>query len=499
MEKWIKRLRYSGISDDSRHVKKGDLFFAIKGSRFDGRKFIDEAIRKGAAAVVVDKRRDTSSGPRGAEILAVDNPRRTLAQCAADFYGNPSKGLKIIGITGTNGKTTVSHLVAHLFEKAELKTGLIGTIAYRWGKRCIKAANTTPGPRELQELLGDMVRDSVQYCVMEVSSHALDQERVAGIDFKTAVFTNITGEHLDYHKTLKRYRQAKAKLFDQVRGRKGLAVVNRDDASFKDIKKAISSSIVTYGIKKGLRPDVWASEITIGLKGMTFLVHSRDGSFRATTRLVGFFNVYNILAAVCVALNEQIPIGVIKEAIASFKGVAGRLEEASLEKAVTVLIDYAHTDNALTNVLTTVRGLVRKRLIVVFGCGGDRDKLKRPRMGRAASRYADHVIITSDNPRSEDPMSIARAVEKGVMKGYSAYDIIVDRRMAIRKAIAIARPGDCIVIAGKGHEEYQVIGDRVIPFSDREVVRQLQRDRQREGSKRQKRERTQAAGAQCLV
>ncbi|MDD5449857.1 MAG: UDP-N-acetylmuramoyl-L-alanyl-D-glutamate--2,6-diaminopimelate ligase, partial [Candidatus Omnitrophica bacterium] len=460
-------IEFTGVSDDSRKVKKGDIFFAVSGSRFDGGKFIDEAIEKGAAAVVMSKK--DGSMVKGAKIIEVDNTRAALAECASLFYENPSKKIKVIGITGTNGKTTISYLLRDIFKKAGHEAGVIGTIAHMWKNKVIEARNTTPGSLELQGLLRDMALDGVRYCAMEVSSHSLDQERVLGIDFNSAIFTNITGEHLDYHRTFENYLKAKIRLFSSLESGR-LAVLNWDDENSKRIRQETRGArVITYGMEKDA--DVKADEITFSLEGTEFLVKTKEwGSFKLKSPLIGRFNVSNILAAVSAALNEGIGKETIIEAVAAFRGAAGRLESVETGRGVKIFIDYAHTDDALENVLKALRPLINNRLIVVFGCGGDRDRLKRPRMGKVASRHADYVIITSDNPRGEDPLGIAREIEKGLTEGFKSYELILDMRQAIKNALDIAKTGDIILLAGKGHEKYQIVKDNVLEFNDREEV-----------------------------
>jgi len=463
-------LKFSGIADDSRHVRKGDIFFAIRGARFNGRKFINEAVTKGAVAIVTDK--NTPLGcKKVVRVIRVADPRKALAQAASDFYGNPSGKVKVIGVTGTNGKTTITYLLEEVFRAAGQQAGIIGTIAHRWADKVIEARNTTPGSIELERLLSEMAAEGVRYCAMEVSSHSLDQGRVDGIDFKAAIFTNITGEHLDYHKTPANYLKAKARLFSGLKST-GLAVLNADDPNCGKIKKKTKARVLTYGIKN--KSDVTADEIKFGLDKTDFLVRSgKWGSFRLRSPLIGTFNVYNILAVTACALDEGIGIEAIKKAVAGFRGAEGRLEAVKTGRDFKIFVDYAHTDDALENVLKALRQLVKNRLIVVFGCGGDRDRFKRPKMGAVSSRLADYVVITSDNPRSEEPSSISRQIEKGIGKGFGSYEIILDRYEAIKKAIEIARPRDIVLIAGKGHEKYQIIGDKVLPFSDKEVVQRI--------------------------
>lgn len=467
----ISDLRFTGISDDSRKVKRGDVFFAINGSRFDGARFVTEAIKKGAVAIVTAEDFDPGfKGERDVRIIRVSNPRIALAYAAREFYHNPSSRVKVVGITGTNGKTTCSYLLAALLKEAGFESGIIGTISYNWKDTVIESGNTTPGALDLQRLLNAMAADRVKYCAMEVSSHSLDQDRVLGIDFNAALFTNITGEHLDYHKTFENYVRAKNKLFRNMK-KDALAVLNADDPNFSDIQKGAQARILTYGIRNDA--DVRAVNIHSDSNRTEFTVATRGGAFDITSPLIGDFNVYNILAAVGYALEEKIPILPLQASVAAFKGAEGRLEAVGKCSDPKVFIDYAHTDDALKNVLETLRKVTAGRLIVVFGCGGDRDRTKRPRMGNVASRLADYVVITSDNPRSEDPMAIAREVEAGLEKDFSDYKIITDRLDAIRDAINVARPGDIVLVAGKGHEKYQVIGDKQLPYSDRDSILEI--------------------------
>jgi UDP-N-acetylmuramoyl-L-alanyl-D-glutamate--2,6-diaminopimelate ligase len=472
MPKKISGLNFSGISDDSRTTNKGDIFFAVEGTQHDGNGFIKEAIKKGATAVVAGKNCDPRGIDRGLirKIVRVPNPRKALSEFAADFYDRPSKKVKVIGITGTNGKTTIAYLLEQIFKMAGYDIGIVGTIAHRWKDKIIEAKNTTPGSLELQRLLSRMAKEDVDYCAMEVSSHSLDQDRVCDVDFKIAVFTNITGEHMDYHKTFKNYLNAKIKLFKNLKSN-ALAVLNADDPNFNAIKKSIKGKILTYGIKN--KANIMAELIRSSLNKTEFLVTTKDGLFKIASPLIGIFNVYNILAAIGVALSEGLRVDTIKEAVLRFKGAEGRLESVSTNRGFKVFIDYAHTDNALENVLGALRPLTQNRLISVFGCGGDRDRFKRPRMGKAASRLSDYVIITSDNPRSEKPQAIAREIEKGIEGNFKSYEVVLDRYEAIKKALEIAKPGDVVLIAGKGHEKYQIIKDRISPFCDKKVAREI--------------------------
>jgi len=466
-----KKYRIHGVSDDSRLTKRGDIFFAIKGARTDGHKFISSAVKKGAVTIVVD--RTSKINPvleNRAKFICVDDPKQELARFASDFYGNPSKRLKMIGITGTNGKTTTAYLLSEILNRARRETATIGTISYRWKDKIREAKNTTPGILKLQEMLSEMVQDNVKCCVMEVSSHSLGQDRVSGVNFNTAIVTNITSEHLDYHKTYKNYVEAKSRLFRSLKS-KSCAVLNMDDENFNVIRRKTRARIVTYGLKN--RAQVRADQIRCDFKGTEFTLKTPKGSCRIETQLVGIFNVYNCLAAVSAALQEGISLKTIKEAIRDFKGAEGRLQAVNVKTAFKVFIDYAHTDNALESVLLTLRKIAKNRLIVVFGCGGDRDRAKRPLMGNAASRYSDYMIITSDNPRSESPSFIAKEIEKGITKSFKSYKVILDRYEAIKEALRFARSGDIVLVAGKGHEKYQVIGQSNLPFCDLSVTKEI--------------------------
>ncbi len=464
----IKNLKFTGISDDSRSVKKGDVFFAMHGARLDGSKFIAEAVARGASCIVTG--RGFKGKVSGCLLIKVADPRMALAKLACAFYGRPSKKIKVIGITGTNGKTTISYILRDIFTACGKQMGIIGTIAHCWKDKTIEAKNTTPGVLELQGLLAAMQRASVEYCAMEVSSHSIDQDRISGVDFRAAVFTNISGEHLDYHKTMKNYIATKAKLFKGLKA-SSRAIVNVDDKNWRRMKQGIKAQVVTYGIKN--KAWIRAENIRLGIKNTEFVVKTPDRSFSVSSPLIGIFNVYNILAAAACALKEDIPPEIIRAAVSGFRGAEGRLQAAGTRQGPAIFVDYAHTDDALKNVLCALREVSAKRIILVFGCGGDRDTLKRPRMGNIASNLADYVIITSDNPRSEDPFIIAKEIEKGIRKNFTDYKIVLDRFSAIAEAIRMASANDVILIAGKGHEKYQIIGKKALPFSDKEAVREI--------------------------
>jgi UDP-N-acetylmuramoyl-L-alanyl-D-glutamate--2,6-diaminopimelate ligase len=457
-----------GIADDSRAVKKNDLFIAVRGHDTDGQRFIKDAIGRGASAVVSD--RDFSSDGRIKKII-VNNARRALPLIADNFYGHPSSRLKMIGVTGTNGKTTITYILESIISAAGKSSGVIGTINYRICAKSLPSTNTTPGPVRLQSLLSDMLKCGADYGIMEVSSHSLDQDRCACVSFDAAIFTNITKEHLDYHKTMDRYLAAKARLFAKLKPA-GFAVINNDDDASSRLKSAVKKGrVVTYGIDK--RSDVTARDIKISIGHSEFTVVHGGGSFRIKTALIGRHNVYNILASVAASMALGIRPSVVKRGVESFRSVPGRLELVRTRKRLRVFVDYAHTEDALYNVLSLLKGVVSNgRIITVFGCGGDRDRSKRPLMGKVACKLSDNVVITSDNPRSEDPKDIISQIESGIKGLFDNYCMLPDRRQAIRKAIGMASEKDIVLIAGKGHETYQIIGNRILPFDDRKVAKE---------------------------
>lgn len=463
--KLIKNKMVSGISSNSRLAGKNFIFVAVKGAQLDGSKFIDEAISKGAGFIVCDS--GVKIRPdRGVEFIKVKDTRLALALLAACFYGDPSEKVKVIGITGTNGKTTITYLLEAILKEAGRHPGVIGTINYRYKNKIFPAKNTTPGPVEIQSMLADMAKKGIGYAAMEVSSHALDQERVSGIDFHSAIFTNLTQDHLDYHKTIKNYFNAKARLFKYM-SPKSFAVINNDDRHGARLKKITSAGIITYGIKK--KADLMARDIKFGIDHTEFNLCLGKRKIKFRTKLIGRHNIYNLLASCAWGIKEGIGLKTIKAALEGFSAVPGRLERINSKKGFCVFVDYAHTDDALKNVLTSLRQFSTKRIITLFGCGGQRDKLKRPKMGRVATGLSDFAVITSDNPRSEDPADIVRDIEKGIKK--NNYCVVLDRKKAIRESLQLARAGDIVLLAGKGHENYQVSKGKSIHFDDREEAR----------------------------
>ena len=464
----------TSICYDSRRADSGSLFVAIRGERVDGHDFIAEAVDRGAVGVVCQKE---VASHRVASVV-VDDSRAALARLAATFYGEPSRKLRMIGVTGTNGKTTTTFLIKHLLQRANQKTGLIGTVSYEIGERVLPAYRTTPESLELQELLSQCVDAGCAGVVMEVSSHALAQNRASEIDFDVAVFTNLTQDHLDFHHGMKDYFEAKSRLFEGVRsGRKKsrVGIVNVDDPYGQQLIARFGKelSIVTYGM--GARAEFRASNFKVEMSGTSYQLDTRDKSYLVRLPLIGRFNIYNSLAALASvhALGVDVRSSVL--ALSRAPQVPGRLEAVPAKRQFQVFVDYAHTDDALLNVLRTCRDLNPNRLILVFGCGGDRDRAKRALMGAAADQYADHSIITSDNPRTEDPEAIIRQIEAGFRHG--RYEKIVDRRAAISRAISMAGPRDIVLIAGKGHEKYQEFGHCTVPFDDVEVATRLVEDR----------------------
>ncbi|MCK9430600.1 MAG: UDP-N-acetylmuramoyl-L-alanyl-D-glutamate--2,6-diaminopimelate ligase [Candidatus Omnitrophica bacterium] len=457
----IAGMEIKGITCNSQAVKKGYVFVAVKGNRQDGSCFIKEAVAHGAGVVVIDEKIKKNIIPGKVKMLQVNNCREFLAQSAAEFYGQPSEKLRVVGITGTNGKTTISYLIEAMAKCSGADCGVVGTINYRFKGQEISAKNTTPGSDQLQGLFARMLKRRVKYCAMEVSSHALDQQRVLGINFRQAIFTNLTQDHLDYHGSLENYFLAKAKLFRML-GASGVAIVNNDDQYGRRIKRLISCRLLSYGIKN--KSTVMARDIHSGITGAEFTLVAPGINSRIKTQLVGKYNIYNILAAVSWGISEGLKLKDIKSAIEKFKNVPGRLEKVGRN----IFVDYAHTPDALFNVISALRPLTSGRVIVVFGCGGERDRLKRPKMGKIVTTLADYAIITSDNPRSENPLNIIKDIRKGIQK--DNYRVIADRLKAIKEALKLIQNNDCLIIAGKGHEDYQVLKNKVLHFSDREVV-----------------------------
>ena len=469
-----KELPVKGIEHDSRKVQAGTLFVCIPGVHVDGHSFIPKAVEAGATAILTT--RDDVEVPAGIAVLRVPELQAALDTIVPYFYDYPGQAMRVIGITGTNGKTTTSYITRAILRKAGYKVGLIGTIQIMIEDEVLPIHNTTPDVVELQHTLAMMRDKGMDYVVMEVSSHALDQNRVAGIEFDTAVFTNLTQDHLDYHKTLENYMLAKAKLFDHV-SEKGCkqgktAVVNIDDAAGATMLAHAECQHLTYAIEK--EADLRAMDILVHANGAEFVLHHESfGEMKLSLHITGIFNVYNVMSAVGAALSEHIDASVIKEALEAFTAVPGRFELVKAGQDFSIIVDYAHTPDGVENVLKTARKIAKRRIIAVFGCGGDRDRTKRPIMGRLAAELADVVIATSDNPRTEDPAFILSQVEEGVEEaiGTKHHELIVDRRQAIYRAVEMAEKDDIVVILGKGHENYQILKDKTIHFDDKEEAR----------------------------
>ncbi len=455
------------ITDDSRSVNPGDMFIAFRGYAEDGYKFIGDAVSKGAGTIVAEKE---FKAPLGVNKILVPDTRTALPVIADNFYGHPSRKLKTIGVTGTNGKTTITYIIESILKGLGEEPGVIGTISHRLNGKVTPAKNTTPGPIELQSILSRVRKASGRYVIMEVSSHALDQHRVERISYDAAVFTNITPEHLDYHKTLNEYFNAKVKIFDKLKDGAS-AILNMDDKLVAPLKDVIKKRVITYGLGGG--SDIKALNIRLSSDSSRFDIATPDGSFNVLTRLIGRYNISNILAAVAACLATGIDIKAMKNGIEAMMFVPGRLEPIECGQPFGVFVDFAHTEDALNNTLSALRDVSKAKIITVFGCGGNRDRKKRPLMGKAACKFSGHVVITSDNPRFEEPSEIIDEIVGGVKDIYSNYEIEADRRKAIDKALSLAKVGSIVLIAGKGHENCQIIRDKMLPFDDREVAREI--------------------------
>src|SRR6184192_3041238 len=457
------------IAYDSRRVQRDGLFVALRGEKSDGHDFIGQAIEKGAAVIVAERAEKHSR----AICVVVENTRSAMADLAARFYNFPARKLKLAAVTGTNGKTTTTFLIKHICENAGLRCGLVGTVRYEIGERVLPAIRTTPESLDLQELLAQMASAGCKAAAMEASSHALAQDRTRGLEWDVAVFTNLTQDHLDFHGTMDNYFEAKAKLFTalgtQKRKREPFAIVNIDDRYGRQLLDKINKrvAVVTYGM--GTRADFRASNYRAEFGGTSYQLDAHGKSYLVRLPLIGRFNVTNSVAALAAATALGINLRNAVFSLAKSPQVPGRLELVPARRQFQVFVDYAHTPDALGNVLRTLRELEPHRLITVFGCGGDRDRQKRPMMGDIVDQYADYAIITSDNPRTEDPDAIITEIEKGVRS--TRYEKITDRTNAIDRAVALAQPRDIVLIAGKGQENYQEFGDYTIPFDDIQVAR----------------------------
>ena len=464
-------LEIKDIEHDSRKVTAGALFVCMEGVHVDGHKFIPQAREKGAVAIITEREMEA---PEGMAVLRVPDLKQALHAIVPYFHDYPARSMRVIGITGTNGKTSISYMLRAMLRRMGCRVGLIGTIQIMIEDEVLPIHNTTPDVVDLQRTLAMMRDANMDYVVMEVSSHALDQNRVAGIEFDTAVFTNLTQDHLDYHKTLENYKKAKTILFDLV-ARPGVkngktAVVNVDDAAGQDMLAAADCRHITYAIHQDA--VLKAENIQVLAGGAEFDIRVGESRLPLKLQITGIFNVYNVMAAVGAAMAEGVPAPIIKACMEEFTSVPGRFELVRGGQDFAVIVDYAHTPDGLENILHTARQIAKKRIITVFGCGGDRDNTKRPIMGRIAAELSDYVVATSDNPRSEDPQRILGMVEAGVEEkiGTKPHEAIIDRREAIFRAVELAEKDDIVIIAGKGHENYQILADKTIHFDDKEVA-----------------------------
>lgn len=464
----IEHMHIQHIQMDHRKIKAGDMFVCIKGFTVDGHQFAEDAVKNGATVIVAEKELDID----GAIVIQVADTTRALAMLASKFYQYPTTQFPLIGITGTNGKTTTTYILEKIFNQHQQKTGLIGTIQVKIGEKTHAIKNTTPDALQLQHIFKEMVDENVDIAMMEVSSHALDLGRVFGCDFDIAVFTNLSQDHLDYHTDMEDYLRAKTLLFtglgNHYTEKPKYAVLNADDVHSEKIKKSTAQPIMTYGFENSA--DVMATDITYQLGSTTFTLVTPSGNIAITSPLIGKFNVYNMLAASTVALLLDIPLQTIKEALEHLDGVDGRFQQVSIGQKYAVIVDYAHTPDSLENVLQTIKEFAKGNIYVVVGTGGDRDRTKRPLMANVAIEYGDRAIFTSDNPRTEEPSAILADMTTGITG--DNYTVIENRKDAIHHAINLAANGDIILIAGKGHETYQEINGVRYDFDDREIAKE---------------------------
>lgn len=464
----------TSISYDSREAKPGGLFVAFKGQRFDGHGFIADAVGRGAVAVVADDAAAIERLCPDVPVVLVPDSRRAMPVLAATFYDHPSRRLKLVGVTGTKGKTTTTYLIEGALRHSGLLAGVVGTLGARIGGRSVPLDRTTPESVDLQDLLAQMVSAGAYAAAMEVSSHALAMRRTEGCEYDAGVFTNLTHDHLDFHGSLEEYLQTKLTLFSEYprsSGKKFTAVVNADDPACERVREAVCGDVITYGIRNPA--DLQAESVSADATGVAFRLVSQAGRMQVRLSLGGMFNVYNSLAATGAALALGLEMTNVIAGLESVSAVDGRFESVDCGQDFAVIVDYAHSPDSLDSVLKSARELTDGRLICLFGCGGDRDRMKRPVMGRIAAELADICIVTSDNPRSEEPAEIIAEILEGMNGTQTAVEAIADRRDAIRYALDAAQPGDLVLIAGKGHETYQIFRDQTIHFDDREVAREL--------------------------
>lgn len=468
-----------GLAYHSRTVQKGDLFIAVRGFQADGHDFLEEALRNGACALLVeDLEKVPAPLPGEISIIQATNTRQAMALVADAFYRHPSGKLRLVGVTGTNGKTTTAYLVESIFRLAGRMTGLVGTVTYRIGTQELPVGRTTPESVDLQKMLAEMVGQGVEMAAMEVSSHALDLHRADGCEFAVSVFTNLSQDHLDYHRDMENYFAAKRKLFTgygNISTKK--AAINIDDSYGKRLLEELQGEAFTYGTSPEARLRGELLQLHLQSSSVRVAYEGKESEFDAP--LVGHFNLYNIMAAISVALLLGLSLEEAVEGVMGFPGVPGRFQAVDGGQDFAVIVDYAHTPDSLAKAIQAAKGIARGRVITVFGCGGDRDRGKRPLMGRYSGELSDYTVITSDNPRSEDPREIIGEIEAGIREvaGAERYEIVVDRRAGIKRAIELASSGDVVLIAGKGHERGQIFADRVVPFEDYQVARELLRSR----------------------
>jgi len=460
-------IEITNVQFDSRLISSGSLFVCVDGFKTTGHIYIQDAINRGAVAIIVE--RDIEIG--SVTVIQVENSRKTMAQIAKNFYGNPTKQLPLIGITGTNGKTSITYMVKSILEFYGRNIGLIGTISNWVGNVELGAVRTTPEAIDLQKIFSEMLKEKIDTCIMEVSSHALELGRVEECRYIMGVFTNLTPDHLDFHDNMDNYRNAKKKLFYKTTL---CNIINVDDFHGKIIAdeiKDLRTPTITFGINE--KADIYATNIKVDIKGVSFDVNMPIGTKSVYVNIPGIFTVYNVMPAILICYILGLSLDEICIAINSMKGIPGRFETIEEINDFVVIVDYAHTPNALENVLKAAKRFAKNRVITVFGCGGDRDTTKRNVMGEISGRLSDYSIITSDNPRTEDPLKIIEMVERGIKKVTDKYKVIIDRKSAIEYAIRIAQKNDIIIIAGKGHEVTQTIGKDVLPFDDRKVVLEI--------------------------
>ena len=470
-----KDIGINGIATDSNNIKSGFAFICIKGTKADGHNFINDAISRGAAALIVERDVEVLEN---ITIIKVPDTKEILPVIADTFYNYPSNRMNVIGVTGTNGKTTTVYFIGQILRKAGHKIGIIGTISYQIGERIIPAVNTTPDSLQLRILLSQMLEAGIETVIMEVSSHAIDQKRIAGIEFDTCIFTNLTPEHLDYHETFEKYQDTKLRLFEQMgknnkKNTAKKAIINIDDPVSRRFLDVCHVDVITYGLNTNA--FVYATDIRSTLNDSCFKLHiPTDKSIEVKINLAGRYNIYNALAGISAVLAFGLSLSEIKSGLKSLKSVPGRFEKVNANADFHIIVDYAHTPDGMKQVLSTARALTDNKIITVFGCGGDRDRLKRPQMGSIASELSDYTIITSDNPRTEDPMKIIGEIVKGIKDtSGTTLEIIPDRKSAIQRAMELAKENDLVMILGKGHETYQVLKDTVVPFDDRQIVKEI--------------------------